>query len=258
MTVLAYVAKDLDSGRCLRAHDEERMPAYSTIKVLVAAAFWRAVERGELREAEPYAFQPWGSVGGSGVLRGFRHAARISLADLAHLMLVVSDNDATNIVASFVGFGRVNALAEELGLRCTLMARMMCDREAVAAGRENYTSAADLAALLEELGTGKRLGAAVCSPVLASLEKQEHLDGIARYLPADACYAGKCGDDAPLGRHAHDCALVTEGDRRAVVVVMSEDAGGFEAVARTGAALYQALRAGEGDAAAGPTPGGAR
>lgn len=247
--MIAYVAKDLDSGLCLRAHDDVPLPAYSTIKVLLATAFWRAVERGELREAEPYAFQPWSSVGGSGVLRGFRHAARIALGDLAHLMLVVSDNDATNIVAAFVGFDRVNALAAELGLGRTVMARMMCDREAVAAGRENYTSAADLAALLEELATGKRLGLFVCEAVLASLEKQEHLDGIARYLPPGAAYAGKCGDDSPLGRHAHDCALVRERDRRAVVVVMGEDAGGFEAVSRTGAALYGALCAGREDPA---------
>ncbi len=77
--------------------------------------------------------------------------------------------------------------------------------------------------------------------VLASLELQEHLDGIARYLPPDAVYAGKCGDDSPVGRYAHDCALVRTGDRRAVLVVMTRDSGGFETVARTGAALYAAL-----------------
>jgi len=88
-------------------------PAYSTIKVLLAAAFWRAVERGELSEAEPYAFQ-----------------------------LAVSDNDATNVVASFVRFGRVNDLAADLRLCQTAIRRPMMDAEAVAAGRENYTRAA--------------------------------------------------------------------------------------------------------------------
>ena len=63
--MIAYVAKDLASGVCLTAHEDVQMPAYSTIKVLLAAAFWRAVERGELSESQPYAFQPWGSVGGA-------------------------------------------------------------------------------------------------------------------------------------------------------------------------------------------------
>ena len=239
--MIAYVAKDLATAACLKAHDEVQLPAYSTIKVLLAAAFWRAVERGEIDEAERYTFQPQSSVGGGGVLRGFRHAAELALADYAHLMLAVSDNDATNIVAGVVGFDRVNDLAAELGLRQTAMRRLMMDAEAVAAGRDNRTSAADLAALVEELDTGETLGAAVAGPVLGSLERQEHLDGIARYLPANASYAGKCGDDSPVGRYAHDCALIREGDRRVVMAIMTDEAGGFEAVARTGAALYAAL-----------------
>ena len=239
--MIAYVAKDLATGARLEANAEVRLPAYSTIKVLLAAAFWRAVERGELSEAEPFAFQPWSSVGGGGVLRGFRHAARLALADYAHLMVAVSDNDATNIVASSVGFDRVNDLAAELGLRQTAMRRLMMDAEAVAAGRENHTSAADLATLFEELATGETLGPAVAAPLMASLARQEHHDGIARYLPASANYAGKCGDDSPAGRFAHDCALIGEGERQVIIAVMTDGAGGFEAVSRTGAALYAAL-----------------
>jgi beta-lactamase class A len=255
--VIAYVARDLDSGACLHVHDDVRLPAFSTVKVLLAAAFWRAVESGELDEAAQYAVEPGGSVGGSGVLRGFRHAASIAYGDLVHLMLAVSDNEATNIVASVVGLERVNALAAELGMARTVMARLMCDAEAVLAGRDNYTCAADLAALVEALAGGERFSPAVRNAVWASLEKQEHLDGIARYLPAGAAYAGKCGDDSPAGRYAHDFGLVRAGHVRAAVVVLTEDAGGFEAVARTGAALFGALSgAADGEAvSAAITPG---
>ena len=181
-------------------------------------------------------------MGGGGALRGFRHAAELALADYAHLMLAVSDNDATNLVTGFVGFDRVNELAARArALRQTAMRRLMMDAEPSTAGRENHSSAADLATLLEELATGTTLGPAVAGPVCASLERQEHLDGIARYLPASACYAGKCGDDSPVGRYAHDCALIAEGERRVVMAIMTDGAGGFEAVSRTGAALYEAL-----------------
>ena len=74
--MIAYVAHDLRSGRRLAAHEHASLPAYSTIKVLLAAAFWRAVQQGELGERRAFAFQPWAGVGGSGVLRGFRHAAK--------------------------------------------------------------------------------------------------------------------------------------------------------------------------------------
>jgi beta-lactamase class A len=239
--MIAYVAKEIGTGATMTAHSDECLPSYSTIKVLVAAAFWRAADRGELSEAQPYAYQPWASVGGGGVLRGFRHAAKLALADYAHLMLAVSDNDATNIVAGLVGLDKINALADELGLEQTVMQRLMMDATAVEEGRDNYTCAGDLAVLLEQLAVGDVLGPAVSGPIWASLEKQEHLDGIARYLPPGASYAGKCGDDSPVSRFAHDCALVRAGDRRTVIVVMTRDSGGFETVARTGAALFKAL-----------------
>ena len=239
--MIAYFARELDTGRTLSAHDDVQLPAYSTIKVLLAAAFWRGVARAELDEAQPYCFEPGSCVGGSGVLRGLRHAAELSLADVMHLALAVSDNDAANIIAALVGLERVNELAAELGLAQTRMQRLMMDQDAVAAGRDNLTSAGDLAQLLETLTDGEALEPLVGERVLASLKLQEHLDGIARYLPPEACYAGKCGDDAPVGRFAHDCALVTAGDRRTVLVVMTRDSGGFETVARTGAALYAAL-----------------
>jgi beta-lactamase class A len=245
--MIAYVARELGTGRTLSAHEDVQLPSYSTIKVFLAAAFWRMVARDDIDEAQEYCFEPGSCVGGSGVLRGLRHAATLSLGDVLHLSLVVSDNDATNVIAEVVGFDRVNALADELGLTQTRMRRLMMDTDAAAAGRDNVTSAGDLARLLELLAGGEALEPLVGERVLASLELQEHLDGIARYLPSGACYAGKCGDDAPAGRYAHDCALVTEGDRRAVIVVMTCDSGGFEAVARTGAALFSAL--GEGRAA---------
>jgi len=239
--MIAYVARELGTGRTLSAHEDVQLPSYSTIKVLLAATFWRLVAAGELDEAQMYCFEPGACVGGSGVLRGLRHPAELSLADIMHLSLVVSDNDATNIIASAVGLERVNELAAQLGLTKTCMRRLMMDQEAVAAGRENHTSAGDLAHLLEALSSGEALEPLVGERVLASLEFQEHLDGIARYLPPEASYAGKCGDDSPAGRYAHDCALVRVGGRQAVLVVMTRDSGGFETVARTGAALYAAL-----------------
>ena len=98
--MIAYVARDLGTGRTLSAREDVPLPSYSTIKVLVAATFWRLVARGALDEATPYSFEPGSCVGGSGALRGLRHAAELSLADIMHLALVVSDNDATNIIAS--------------------------------------------------------------------------------------------------------------------------------------------------------------
>ncbi len=241
--MLAYYAKNLETGLTLAANERIVMPAWSTIKVLLALAFWRAVEEERLGAGYPYAFQPWQSVGGGGVLRGFKYAARITLADLAHLALVVSDNDAANIVLAFAGVEAVNDLAGQLGLADTAMRRRMMDAAASAAGRENVTSARDLGALFEELETGSVLSERVRAPVKASLADQELRDGLARYLPPEAVYLGKVGDDAPQGRYAHDAALVVAPQARLVIVVLTDGGRGWEPVSRLGSALYGALLA---------------
>jgi beta-lactamase class A len=247
--MIAYCARDLASGREAAANGDAVMPSWSTIKLVLAAALWRAVETGELRESDPYVFQPRQAVGGSGVLHGFRHTATIALADLIHLSLAVSDNDATNMVLGVVGLERVNALADELGLPATRMRRAMMDVAAREAGRENTTSPRDMADLLTELARGPRLSAAVREPIVASLEKTEHFGGVARYLPPDAVYAGKLGDDMPDGRYVHDCSLVRRGATTLAVAIMSDGGEGYETVSRLGAALVAALTEGTADGA---------
>ena len=243
--MIAWHGKNLTSGRVSASHDDVVMPSFSTIKVLLAAAFWRAVAGGELHEAQPYAYQPWQSVGGAGVLRGFRHAARLALADYLHLALAVSDNDATNVIIAFVGLERVNALAAELGLARTALRRRMMDWEAAAAGRDNTTCARDLAALLEMLAAADpRIGVAACEHVRASLALQEHRDGLPRCLPTGAIYAGKPGDDLPEGRFCHDCGLVTTPDGATLVLALLTDGeDGYAAVSREGRRLYDELTA---------------
>ncbi len=243
--MIAWSARSLTSGRASASRDDLVMPSFSTIKVLLAVAFWRAVAAGELRETQPYAFQPWQSVGGSGVLRGFRHAARLTLADCLHLALAVSDNDATNIVLAFVGAERVNALAAELSLDGTTLRRRMMDTQAVAAGRDNLTCARDLARLLELLTTGdERIGAAACDRVLASLALQEHRDGLPRGLPAGVAYAGKPGDDLPAGRYCHDCGVVTTpAGETLVMAVLTDGEDGYAAVGDAARRLYDELTA---------------
>ena len=241
--MIAWYAKSLTSGRVSASQERLVVPSFSTIKVLLAAAFWRAVADGELREARPYAFQPWQSVGGAGVLRGFRHAAQIALADYLHLALAVSDNAATNVVIAFVGFDRVTALAAELGRTGTALRRQMMDWEAAAAGRDNTTCARDLAALLEMLvRDDPRFGATACKNVRAALALQEHRDGLPRGLPEGATYAGKPGDDRPEGRFCHDCAVVrTPAGETLVLAVMSDGEGGYDAVAAAGCRFYDEL-----------------
>lgn len=116
-----------------RSHDGDRVvPAASTIKLAVAAAFWRS----DLDPAEPVEVPPvpW-SVADA--------LAAPTLGDCALLMLACSDNAATNVLLERLGLDAVNEEAARLGCERTELRRPM-----ITAGPENLTCADDLVKLL--------------------------------------------------------------------------------------------------------------
>ena len=117
------------------------MPAASTVKVLISAAMWCAVEEGALDAGRRLTAGEAPAPGGGGLLESFDRGTELTLADLDILMLAVSDNAATNALMDVVGLDRVNALGERLGLVRTAVRRPMMDVEAAERGEDNTTCA---------------------------------------------------------------------------------------------------------------------
>jgi beta-lactamase class A len=179
--------------------DGERVfPAASTVKLFVASAFWRsALDPDELVDDVPPA-------GSAGVAEYLSPAARLTLGDLALLMLALSDNAATNLLIDRLGFDAVNDEITRLGLERTVLRRRM-----MSPGPENETCALDLA---------RGLGRILDEPhIVAALEL--NLDSQLRYhLPADVRVAAKTGE---LDTVFHEVALLDDGRRRLVTAVCS-------------------------------------
>lgn len=238
--MLAVAALDLRTGRRYERNADVAVPAASTIKVLVSAAFWAAAERGELDPGARVPVRCTPAPGGGGLLESLHSETAPALADLDLLMLAVSDNAATNVLIDVVGMARVNALAAELDLERTRLRRRMMDAAATERGEDNSTSAADMTALLAALAGPGRIPDRARRRVLAGLAQSQHTDIVGRYLPAarQRIVASKQGE---LAHVRHDVALVDEGDRRVAIAVLSSPAGASEGLARTAAAAYAML-----------------
>jgi beta-lactamase class A len=238
--VLSVAALDLRTGRRHERHAGAVLPAASTIKVLVSAAFWIAAGRGELDPGERVEVRATPAPGGGGLLESMQAGTALALADLDLLMLAVSDNAATNVLIDAVGTDRVNALADSLGLAHTRLRRRMMDAAAAARGDDNTTSAADMVALLAALAAGGGIPDRARRRVLAGLAQSQHTDIVPRYLPAapQRVVASKQGELADV---RHDVALIDEGDRRVALAVLSCPAAAPEGLARVAAAAYTAL-----------------
>lgn len=137
----------------------EQFPAASTIKVYVLQALMERVAAGELDLASELPVHASDMVTGSGVLKALTPGRRYPLLDLATLMIVISDNTATNVLIDAVGVERVNASVLSHGWRATHLSGKLQMSAAERGSRPSpsLTSPADLLDYFARLWAGELL-----------------------------------------------------------------------------------------------------
>src|ERR1051326_8626337 len=105
---VAVTAVHLPSGRRLDREPERAFPPASVIKVPILAALHGEAEAGRLSWEERVTLTEAARVPGSGVMRELHAGIELTLEDLARLMIVVSDNTATNLIIDRIGTESVN------------------------------------------------------------------------------------------------------------------------------------------------------
>jgi beta-lactamase class A len=103
---------------------------------------FRQTDEGRIQLDAPRTLDRRNAVGGSGVLNELT-TPTLSLRDYATLMVVLSDNTATNVLIDIVGMDNVTTRMASLGLKATKLRRKMIDLEAARRGDENVSTPAD-------------------------------------------------------------------------------------------------------------------
>ncbi len=154
--VAGYAIIDLNSGQRFERLADEAFPTASAIKLAVLYELLKQADEGGIDLDRLAPLDSAQVVAGSGVLQHLRMPS-LSLRDHAALMMILSDNTATNVVIDAVGMPRVNARMEALGVRPSLLRRKMMDAAAARRGDENVASPSALARTATALWQGEGL-----------------------------------------------------------------------------------------------------
>src|SRR5258708_24538225 len=156
--VLGLALKDLTSGEEFFIHPDEVMPQASSIKIAVLADLYLQAQQGKLKLTDEYTVRKEDLVDGSDIMQGLSPGVtRLTLRDLATMMIPVSDTSATNVLIERVGLDNVNTMLAGLGLHATRLRRKMMDLKAASEGRENVSTPREMMTLLAGLHAGKLL-----------------------------------------------------------------------------------------------------
>lgn len=237
--VLGVAILDLSSGKNFLLHADDVFPQASSIKIAVLAELYRQAQDGKLKLTDLYTVQASDLVADSDIMNGLTPGVtRITLRDLATMMVAVSDNSATNVLIDRVGMENVNALMDSLGLAHTRLRRKMMDLKAAGEGRENVSTPAEMMTLLEDLYRGKVLNQQLTTDFFKMLSTHKE-SFIPRDLPEGLKVANKPGE---LEGVRNDSGIVFVENRPYVICVMTtylrHERDGEQAISRISAAAY--------------------
>jgi len=202
---VSLYAKNLDSGETIGVRETEPVRTASTIKLAVMAALFDAVARGELQWSERLTITEAEKVAGAGVIESeLSNGVQLPIQDVMHLMMVLSDNTATNMILERFPADRVNAYLDRIGLGSTRSLRKILGKNGAAglsaAGKleknQKYglgvSTARDMVALVERMERGELVSAEASRGMIAMMKRCQDTTGIRRPF-GDVDVANKTG-----------------------------------------------------------------
>ena len=197
---VAVAVKPLGSGESFRYHAADVMPTASLIKFPVMIEAYRQAADKKVDLDSVITLKKSDKVGGSGVLNyHFSDGATFKLRDAIRLMIVFSDNTATNLVLDAIGIGSTAATMEKMGYPNTKIHSKVFRRDtSVFPERSKQyglgsTTPDEMIRLCEAVYRKQILSPAACDEILDNLRECDDRDKFPRFLPPQTKVAFKTG-----------------------------------------------------------------
>ncbi|MCI0681116.1 MAG: class A beta-lactamase-related serine hydrolase [Gemmataceae bacterium] len=198
---VAVAVKHLDSGESFHHDADQAMPTASLIKFMVMLEVYQQVREGKLKLSDLVVLRKEDMVPGSGILTyHFSDGATFPLRDAVRLMIVYSDNTATNLVLDKIGIASTGQRMAEWGCPNTRIhakvfkgSTTSIDPERTKKFGLGSTTARETVLLLEKLHQGKLVSPEACKEMIAHLKKCDDKSKLKRFLPEKIAVAHKTG-----------------------------------------------------------------
>jgi beta-lactamase class A len=232
---VSIFAKNLDTGATFALRADDRVRTASTIKLPILCATFEAVKQGRLKWTDLTTLRDADKVSGSGILGEFSEGVKLPLVDLTHLMIVMSDNTATNLVLDQVTADYVNGYMDKLGLKATRSMRKVRGDGADLKSPSGFSKAGldpanqkyglgsstprEMVILLERIENGKIVSPEASKEIIKVLKRQRDTNGIPRRM-GDLVVANKSG---ALDHLRSDVGIVYAKGNRIAMAITCED-----------------------------------
>lgn len=215
--------KDLLNNDELKINEGEKVLAASVIKIPIMIEYFRQLEKGLVDRDEFLSVPPSERVGGSGILHELRENIEMKLSELVLLMIVLSDNTATNLVIDKLGINNINNFFKERNYDSCLERKMM-DYESRKRGIENYIRADEIGEILKDIyeNNFSDISKKSCEEMISIMSRQKIRDKLSFYIPEDD-WEKVDSKTGTLDKVEHDASIFNFNNNKFVLVVLSKN-----------------------------------
>lgn len=197
--------KDMKTGRVWTYHADDLFPSASLVKVPVMASVFNKIREGDLSLGSQLVLRRRERCGGSGSLKWCRDGTSFSVRELLEKMITESDNTATKMLVDRIGMYSLQQEFSRLGLVYT---QIYPEGLSLSSGRvayENYTTAREMAALMDRIYTGQLVDRFSSELMLDILKRNKSTSRLSKWLPPGWELGHKTG---LLRRSCHDVGVI--------------------------------------------------
>lgn len=202
---VSFYYKNLVTGDTLCYQEDIPLQAASVIKIPVLIETFSRLDQESMKKTDIFEIKKEDKLPSCGALTYMHDGLQVTLEDLYTLMIILSDNTATNMLIKHLGMTQINSTLHKLGLIHTKLNRLLFDSEQSALGIENYISAREIGILLEKMYCGELISQKASDEMLQVLKNQRLNGKIPFYIPKGIDIAHKTGEDTGI---THDVAIV--------------------------------------------------
>lgn len=205
---VSFYYRNLVTGETFDYRAEEKMMAASVIKLYIMADAFGRISRGELNPNQMITMKREDYVPSCGAVAYMHEGLQVTVMDLITLMIIFSDNTATNVLIDLLGMDGINKGIRELGFEDAWLRRKMYDLEKSRKGIQNLITARETGRLFQEMYEGKLISGEASERMLGILKNQQLNSKIPFYLqalPEEPEIAHKTGEDSGI---SHDVGIV--------------------------------------------------
>ena len=185
-------AKNLDTGQAYSFNGDERVRTASTIKIAVMIEAFARVADGRAKWTDELVLTKAARYGGSGILPELSDGLRLTLQDAVRLMMVLSDNTATNMVLDYLTTDAVNERMNSLGFKATRIMRRVGGGGESKEGKlgDNLkrfglgaTTTHEMVQIMEKLERGEIVSKEASKQMLDLMKREQGRNSIGRDMP---------------------------------------------------------------------------